>query len=168
MSAVSLRPYLPPDAPLCAAIFRAAIETAGIEDYSEEQCAAWAASANDAAAFAKRLSEALTLIAVIGGAPAGFASLKGADIIDMLYVDPAHARGGVATALIDALCRIAQARGAKRISCDASDTARACFERLGFAPQRRNLVQVDDQWLANTTMTKALDESVPEPNPTRH
>ncbi len=155
MSAVSLRPCLPADAERCAAIFRASVEGLAIEDYSADQCAAWAARADDPD-FPKRLAGALTLMALFDGEPAGFASLKGADTIDMLYVDPDFARRGVATALLDALARLAAARGAKTLTSDVSDTARPLFERHGFQAQRRSIVQLDDEWLANTTMTKRL------------
>ena len=74
----------------------------------------------------------LTLLAVIDGAVAGFASLKGADEIDMLFVDPEFARQGVGRTLIDALTRLAQARGAKRLTVEASDVAKPLFERQGF------------------------------------
>jgi putative acetyltransferase len=68
--------------------------------------------------------------------------------------------------LIEALTKLAQARGAKRLTVDASDGARPLFERQGFTAQRRNLVRVGDQWLANTTMAKTLSaDSTP---PTRH
>lgn len=168
MSAVSLRPYLPSDAPHCAAIFRASVEELASEDYSNDQCAVWAARADDSAAFAKRLAGALTLIALYDGEPAGFASLAGADVIDMVYVDPAFARRGVATALVDALVRLAAARGAKALTAEVSDTARPLFNRQGFEPQRRNLVQLDDEWLANTTMTKRLAPPADAGKPARH
>ena len=167
MSAVSLRPYLAADAERCAAIFRASVEESASEDYSAEQCAAWAARADDPG-FANRLAGALTLIALVDGEPAGFASLKGADAIDMLYVDPAFARRGVATALVDALVRLAAARGAKTMASDVSDTARPLFERQGFQAERRNLVQLDDEWLANTTMTKRLAPPDDAIKPARH
>jgi putative acetyltransferase len=168
MSAVSLRPYLPADAEHCAAIFRASVEELASEDYSNDQCAAWAARADDSAAFAKRLAEALTLIALYDGELAGFASLKGADVIDMVFVDPAVARRGVATALVDALVRLAAARGAKTLTAEVSDTAKPLFERQGFVAQRRNLVQLDDEWLANTTMTKRLAPPGDADVPARH
>jgi putative acetyltransferase len=167
MSAVSLRPYLPADAERCAAIFRSSVEELAIEDYSAEQCAAWAARA-DEPDFPKRLAGALTLMALVDGEPAGFASLKGAEEIDMLYVDPNFARRGVATALLDAFVRLAAARGAKTLASDVSDTARPLFERQGFQGQRRNLVQLDDEWLANTTMTKRLAPPAGANEPVRH
>ena len=168
MSAVSLRPYLPADAERCAAIFRSSVEELASEDYSADQCAAWAALADDSAAFAKRLAATLTLMALVDGEPVGFASLKGAETIDMIYVDPEFARRGVATALLDAFVRLAVARGAKTLACEVSDTARPLFERQGFQAQRRNLVQLDDEWLANTTMTKRLAPSGDANEPARH
>lgn len=169
MSAIALRPYLPADAKRCAEIFRASIEELASEDYSADQCDAWAAEAGDPAGFASRLGKSLSLIAVIEGEAAGFASLLGADVLDLLYVDPRFARRGVGTALLDALARLAEARGAERLTSDVSDTARPLFERQGFVAQRRNLVQLNDQWLANTTMTKRLAAPRADaPSPTRH
>jgi putative acetyltransferase len=160
---------LPADADRCAEIFRASIEETASEDYSADQRNAWAATADDRAAFAARLAKALTLIALVEGEAAGFASLLGADVIDLIYVDPRFARRGLGAALIDALTRLAGARGATRLTSDVSDTARVLFERQGFTAQRRNLVQLDDQWLANTTMTKRLAATRAEaPSPTRH
>ena len=168
MSAISLRPYLPADASLCADIFRASVEVSASDDYSDEQRDAWAARADDKAAFGARLAGALTLVALIDGEPVGFASLRGESEIDMLYVDPRFGRSGVGSALIDALTRLAGARGAGQLTSDASDTARPLFERHGFVAQRRNLVQIDDQWLANTTVTKRLAAPNETRAPTRH
>jgi putative acetyltransferase len=170
MSAIALRPFLPSDARRCVEIFRASIEELASEDYDEDQREAWSAKADDPAAFAERLSESLTLIASLDGASVGFASLKGLAVLDMLYVDPAFARRGVGSALIDALVRIAQARGVEKLSADASDSARPLFERNGFVAQRRNLVAVGDQWLGNTTMTRTFVKpaAAPPPTTTRH
>ena len=166
MSAVSLRPYLPTDTRRCAEIFRSSIEELTADDYDEEQREAWASRADDEQAFGARLKEALTLLAMIDGAVAGFASLKGADQIDMLFVDPEFARQGAGRTLVEALTKLAQARGAKRLTVEASDVAKPLFERQGFTSEQRNLVRVGDQWLANTTMTKTrAGDSTP---PTRH
>ena len=164
---VALRPYLPADAKRCAEIFRISVEELAAEDYNEEQREAWASRADDEKAFSARLAEALTLLATIDGTIAGFASLKGPDEIDMLFVDPEFARQGVGRTLVDALMKLASARGAKRITAEASDVAKPLFERLGFAAQQRNLARIGDQWLANTTMAKTLGASA-APLPTRH
>jgi len=166
MSAIAFRPYLPADGARCAAIFRDAIEFSAVDDYDDDQRAAWAARADDEAAFGAKLAAQLTIVATLEGFVVAFASLKGADEVDMLYVDPAAGRQGVGAALIDALTRLARSRGAKRLTAEASDVSRPVFERLKFTAERRSLVQLDDQWLAHTTMTKTLgDDPAPQ---TRH
>jgi putative acetyltransferase len=155
-SAAALRPFLAADAPVLAEIFRGSIEELTGEDYSTAQQEAWASAADDEAEFANRLAGALTLVATVEGQPVGFASLKGGDEVDMLYVHPEAAGQGVATMLYGALEKLAQARGATRVTTHASDTALPFFERRGFQAQRRNTVVRAGEWLANTTMEKRL------------
>lgn len=161
---LALRPMLPADIPLLAEIFRASVEEIAAEDYSDSQIEAWLEAADDEAAFGKRLSDQLTLLATVDGAPVGFASLKGADVIDMLYVHPAAAGQGAATMLVQALEKLAGARGAKKLTVEASDTAHDFFSRRGYAAKSRNTVLCGEEWLANTTMEKLLggDHAVAE------
>jgi putative acetyltransferase len=154
-----LRPFLPADAPILAAIFVAAIEELTGDDYSEAQQQAWAAVAEDEATFGKRLAGQLTLIATLQNSPVGFVSLKGADHIDLLYVHPGVAGQGVATMLVDALEKLAGARGAKSLTVEASDTAEPLFRKRGYVAMQRNTVTINGEWLANTTMQKTLAEN---------
>ena len=156
MPTPALRPMLPADIPVLAAIFVASIEELTGDDYSEAQQIAWAGTADDEEKFGARLAGELTLVATLQGAPVGFASLKGADHIDMLYVHPSAVGQGVATTLCDALEKLAGARGAKALTVEASDTAQQFFAKRGYASTQRNSVTVGDEWLANTTMTKTL------------
>jgi putative acetyltransferase len=155
----ALRPFLPADIPILAAIFAAAIEELTGDDYSEAQQEAWAAAADDEDAFGKKLASELTLIATLQNSPVGFASLKGKDHIDMLYVHPSVAGQGVATMLCDALEKLAGSRGAKSLTVDASDNAQEFFRKRGYAPRQRNTVTINGEWLANTTMQKTLADS---------
>jgi putative acetyltransferase len=154
-----LRPFLPDDAPLLAEIFRSAIEELTGEDYGQAQQEAWAATVDDEAAFGKRLASMLTLVATLGGRPVGFAALKGADEIEMLYVDPATGRRGVATLLVDALEKLAGARGAGKLKVVASDNAEPFFAARRYVPQQRMTRMLGDQWLGATLMDKALPAS---------
>ena len=90
-----LRPFLPDDVPLLAAIFTASIEQLTGDDYSEAQQQAWASAADDEEGFGKRLAGELTLIATLQNSPVGFTSLKGANHVDMLYVHPGAASASV-------------------------------------------------------------------------
>jgi putative acetyltransferase len=151
-----LRPYLPQDAEVLAEIFRASIEELTEEDYSPAQQQAWASAADDEEKFAARLADNLTLIATLEGTPVGFITLKDNRSIELLYVHPAVARHGVGGMLVEAVEKLAAARGASHLVVDASDSAREFFERRGFAPEQRNSVSVGDEWLTNTTMKKRL------------
>jgi putative acetyltransferase len=150
-----LRPFLPADVPLLAAIFVASIEELTGDDYNEAQQEAWMSAAEDEE-FGKRLAADLTLIATLEGSPVGFASLRGNDHIRMLYVHPAVSGQGIATMLIDALEKLAGGRGATSLSVDASDNAQGFFAKRGYIAQQRNSVTINDEWLANTTMKKTL------------
>ena len=153
----ALRPYLAEDAPLLADIFRESIAELTAQDYSPSQQDAWAATADDAEAFANKLAGALTLVATMDGtSPVGFIALQGKEQIDMLYVHPAVAGQGIGAMLCDAIERLAAARGAARLTVDASDTTAPFFEKRGFSAQQRNTVTRGDEWLANTTMEKKL------------
>jgi putative acetyltransferase len=154
----SLRPYLAADLPLLSEIRFAAIEELTVDDYDEAQRRAWAAAADDDEAFARTLEKGLTLIALIGGGPVGFISLQEGGLIDQLYVHPAVARTGVASALVDAIEKLAAARGTATLVTNASDTAKPLFDARGYQAVNRNTIEIDGIWLGNTRMTKALPQ----------
>jgi putative acetyltransferase len=151
-----LRPFLSEDTPVLASIFAAAIEQLTDDDYSEAQQEAWASIVDDEDEFGKRLGSQLTLIATLENSPVGFASLKGADHIDMVYVHPGAGGQGVASMLVEALEKLAGGRGAKSLTVDASDNALEFFSKRGYVAKQRNTVTVNGEWLANTTMQKPL------------
>jgi putative acetyltransferase len=157
----ALRPFLPADTPVLATIFVAAIQELTGDDYGEAQQEAWASAADDEEAFGKRLAGELTLIATLQNSPVGFASLKGADHIEMLYVHPSAVGQGVGAMLCDALEKLAGARGAKILTVDVSDNAQDFFLKRGYVGMQRNTVTINGEWLANTTMQKTLAEAAP-------
>jgi len=154
----ALRPFLVEDTPVLAAILAASVEELTGDDYSEAQQQAWASVADDEGQFGKRLASQLTLVATLQKSPVGFAALKGADQIDLLYVHPGAARQGVASMLVEALEKLAGGRGAKSLTVDASDNAQEFFSKRGYIAKQRNTVTVNGEWLANTTMQKTLTD----------
>jgi putative acetyltransferase len=157
----ALRPFLAADTPVVAAIFVAAIQELTGDDYGEAQQEAWASVADDEEQFGRKLAGELTLIATLQNSPVGFASLKGADHIEMLYVHPSAAGQGVGAMLCDALEKLAAARGAKALTVDVSDNAQDFFLKRGYVGKQRNTVTINGEWLANTTMQKALADAAP-------
>ncbi len=159
---LGLRPFLSSDTPVLAAIFAASVAELTGDDYSEAQQEAWASAVDDEEKFGKRLAAELTLVATLQNSPVGFAALKGPDHIDMLYVHPSSVGQGVASMLCDALEKLAGGRGAKNLTVDASDNAMEFFLKRGYVAMQRNTVTVNGEWLANTTMQKALaDDAAP-------
>ena len=71
---IGLRPYLPQDAAVLAAIFRASVEELTEDDYSPAQQEAWA-SVSDEEDFGEKLGKNLTLIATFDGSAVGFSCL---------------------------------------------------------------------------------------------
>ena len=157
----ALRPFLAVDTPVVAAIFVAAIQELTGDDYGEAQQEAWASAADDEEHFGKKLAGELTLIATLQNSPVGFASLKGADHIEMLYVHPSAVGQGIGAMLCDALEKLAGARGVKALTVDVSDNAQEFFLKRGYVGMQRNTVTINGEWLANTTMQKTLAEAAP-------
>jgi putative acetyltransferase len=162
----ALRPFLATDTPVLAAIFAVSIEELTGDDYSEAQQEAWASAVEDEEKFGERLASELTLVATLQNSPVGFAALKGPDHIDMLYVHPSAVGQGVASMLCDALEKLAGGRGAKNLTVDASDNAMEFFLKRGYVAMQRNTVTVNGEWLANTTMQKALADNAAPGVPT--
>ncbi|MBW8618972.1 MAG: GNAT family N-acetyltransferase [Hyphomicrobiales bacterium] len=160
-SAPALRPLLPKDIPFLLRITRASIEQLAQDEYSPGQIEAWVASFEDQASFTARVTAGLTLIATLDGFPAGYAMLKGQDEIDLLYVAPGVVRRGVASALIEALEKLAVARGATKLTVKASDVARPFFSARGYEPQSRNTVPLGEEWLGYTVMMKSFGAQAP-------
>lgn len=152
----ALRPFMAADTMALRDLFAQSIEELTAGEYDDDQRLAWAASAADADEFREFLAGMLTLVVRIEGEYAGFGSLKDNNHLEMLFVHPYYAGQGVGTTIADALERLAAARGAKAMTVAASDTAQPFFKARGYVVTQRNTLMVDDQWLANTTMTKKL------------
>ena len=112
-----------------------AIEISAADDYDDDQRAAWASRADDEDAFDARLAGQLTIVATLEGLVVAFASLKGADQLDMLYVDPAGGRQGVGAALVDALVRLPRRAAPSASTAEASDVSKPLFERMKFVAE---------------------------------
>jgi putative acetyltransferase len=151
-----VRPFLVGDTPALRELFAQSVDGLCQEDYDEDQRIAWISRVEDAGAFAKQLGGMVTLVVMIDGDYAGFASLKDNAILEMLYVSPHYVGEGVGTSLVETMERLAKARGAKDLTVNSSETAVMFFEARGYIASSRNLVPIDDQWLSNTTLVKTL------------
>ena len=156
-----LRPFLPADTPALQDLFAQSIAELTTDSYDDEQRTAWIETAEDAAKFGARLAAGVTLVVGAAGRYQGFATLQDNTLLDLVYVHPHFASQGVGATLVDALERIAAARGATAITTDASDTALPFFEKRGYIATQRNTRNLGGVWLTNTTMKKQLAPLAP-------
>jgi putative acetyltransferase len=154
---ISLRPCLPADTELLAILMQASIEELCVDDYTEDQRVAWCATAEDHAAFGKLLASNLTLVALDDESdPVGFAVLVKNRSVTHLFVHPDLIGMGIGRTLMEAMTKLALARGGDTLVSDATDNAKGFFEKLGFEATARNTIHYGDEWLGATTMEKPL------------
>jgi len=112
----------------------------GPSGYDVPQVEAWAAFTDDAGAFGAFVLGNRTWVAVDDGTPAGFAGLGEEGYVASLYVDPAFARRGVASALLRHLLQTGRREGVARFRAAASRVSLPVFQRFGFRVVREEVV----------------------------
>ncbi|MGR2751890.1 GNAT family N-acetyltransferase [Agromyces arachidis] len=152
-----LRPYAPGDAAPTLAVFQRAVQTTAARDHTPAQLAAWAPADLDLDEWDARRGARQTVVAIDDGRIVGFTDVDDSGYVDMMYVDPAAIRRGVASALLAWAIDQAVAAGADAVRTHASITARPFFETHGFSVDEvrhpvRNGVEFE-----NYAMSRRLD-----------
>ena len=129
---LELRPYTAADCAAVLQLFRSTVHSVNCKDYTALQCQAWASEEIDSAAWNASLLAHHTLVAHIGSEIIGFADIDGG-YLDRLYVHKNFQRQGVATALADTLEQHAVQSEHRILTVHASITAKAFFEKRGYA-----------------------------------
>jgi putative acetyltransferase len=156
---MELRAYRDEDCGATRTVFERAVRLTASGDYSDEQVEAWAPadfSALDLTAWGVERAGARTVVAADGDEVLGFSDLVDGRVLDMLYVDPAAGRRGIATALLAQIVSLAQDAGAPEIETHASLTAGPFFERHGFAVIEQRTVHVRGVSMTNFRMRRSL------------
>lgn len=153
---IRLREGTAADAAALAALFTASVQQLGASHYTPEQRTAWTGPAPDIEAWRQRLAALSVLVAERDGEVAGFIGFEADGYVDLLFTAPAHARRGVASALLDAAEARLRAAGVARMDTHASLVARPVFERHGFAVVARETVVRAGIGLDRFVMRKAL------------
>lgn len=142
-----------------AQVFRDAIVVTAADAYSPEQRLAWAASADDLAAFAALIEEGWVRIAVDDEGIVGFAQINMPGHIAMLYTAPRAARQGVACLLMEDMLVLAEAMGAEELTAESSIVARPLFEYFGFIDQGVETVECNGISLARHRMQRSMKQA---------
>ncbi|KRC32347.1 GNAT family N-acetyltransferase [Oerskovia sp. Root22] len=151
-----LRAYDESDAEATLRVFLRAVRVTASKDYSPEQIAAWGSDDISLDVWAVKRLQTDTVVAVEGDEVLGFSDVDDRGYVDMMFVDPAVTRRGVASALLDHVTRTARARGAVELTTYASLTARPFFEKHGFVVVEERQPVLRGVSLTNFRMRKPL------------
>ncbi len=137
--AYAIRPYADGDAPALSLVTLAAIATIGPREYSQEQVAAWSARHIQPERIAGRVAagDVVFVAADLDDNPVAYVLMESDGHVDMLYNHPDHTRKGLAGRLLMEVENKARMLGLNRLYTEASETARAAFERAGYAMGER-------------------------------
>lgn len=124
--------------------------------YDARQRLAWSAWGHEPRRAAQLLAQGETLLVTNNTQLLGFAQLLPVDCINMLYVDPAHGRQGVGTALVAEMEARAIHSGVAVLQTRASRASQPLFTRMGFTAGREEWVQAQGISLPRRLMVKLL------------
>jgi putative acetyltransferase len=151
-----LRAYDASDAEATLDVFLRAVRVTARADYTPDQVAAWASDDISVETWGAKRLLVDTVVAVEGDDVLGFSDVDDHGYIDMLFVDPAVTRRGVATALLRRVTEIAEAHGAVELTTHASLTARPFFTAHGFEVVEERRPVLRGVSLTNFRMRRAL------------
>lgn len=141
----TVREMTPDDVEAVLALHADAARAFGPRAYDDEQVAAWADKPDGVEPYVEALADEGSdqFVAECDGAVVGWGQLDheradDAGEVTAVYVDPAHARTGVGSALLTRLEDRARERGLRRLSLHASLNAVGFYERHGYRRQRRS------------------------------
>jgi len=156
-----IRGFQPDDADLLAELCRASIRELGSRRYSPEQVAAWHNRAPDSSDYLARVARGHRIfVSEADSEIAAYALLEPDGHLDRLFCHPRHAGKGHASALLAHAEKEALHSGLTRLHTEASEVARAVFERAGYLVDHRRDFDMNGVAIHNYAMSKVLDPQV--------
>lgn len=155
-NSINIRLFKPSDIQEIITLFRDAVHTININDYSPEQVAIWAPEEVDVARWQEKLMEHITYVAEIDSIIVGFADISREGYFDHLYVHKDYTGGRVAYRLFKQIEQTARDLGLTKITTDCSITAKKPAERMGFVVIKEQTVQRNGVSFINYAMEKKL------------
>jgi len=137
-----IRKYKPGDEKYLARIYHDAIYQLAANDYTQEQLDAWANPPLDIEdpKHKHRCEAKQPFVNVRDGRVVGFMELDPNGHIDCVYVDPAYARMGVVSEIMQEVKKEAKKLNIEKLYAEVSKTARSFFEHHDFVWIRDDVV----------------------------
>jgi putative acetyltransferase len=154
-----IRPALESDFGAVGRVFHDAIRQIARRDYTEEQVRAWSPGKLGATHWQRRTAKLEVKVAVLESVLAGFIGFSHRGHIDLLFVRPEFVRRGIATALLLEAERVLGQLNVGTAWTEASLTARAFFQTMGYSAVREQTVCCGGVELRNYRMEKVLTQS---------
>lgn len=155
MNSQTIRPFQASDMPALVQLFKNAVNTINIRDYSQEQVAIWSNSTD----WKNHLEKNVTLVAEMNGIIIGFTDMTQEGYLNHFYVhkDYVGAKGNyIALKLFKAIETEARNMGLSEIVTYCSITAKKPAERMGFIVLHKNTVTKNNVTFINYYMKKVL------------
>lgn len=131
-----VRPATPEDAPALAALQRRSVRFSFAGFYSDDVKDRFCRGITEDR-FQVGSGRPERVVAMGGGVPVGFGSLREDGQVAGIYVDPEAQGSGAGRVLLEAVEQLARSRGMKALELNATLNAVGFYERMGFAPSAR-------------------------------
>lgn len=131
-------------------------------DYNHKQIEAWISDTKNninKSYWQDVLTKQFVLIAQQDSKIVGFASLKNANHIDLLYVHKNYQRQGIANQLYSTIEFRTKQKHQSSLTSEVSKTAKPFFEKQNFSVVQKQIVRKNDVSLVNYKMIKSLDKN---------
>lgn len=138
-------------------LFQSTVFYVNSKDYTKEEVEDWA-SCGDSMEHWKELLLKNSYIAALDnwGNIIGFSSMNADGYLHSLFVHKDWQRKGVATLLLSEVEKMADEYGVRKISTEASITARPFFEKRGYRVVKEQKAKANRLYLTNFVMEKML------------
>lgn len=140
-------------------LFYNTVHHVNIQDYSEDQIAAWAPHDLDINIAIQKFREIDPFVVIKEGKIIAYADIQSDGYIDHFYCHHEYQGQGVGRALFETLEKEARQSGIEKLYSNVSKTAKPFFEAMGFSVEKEQVVKIADQTLKNYRMVRKYDNS---------
>ena len=135
-------------------LFYNTVHSVNIQDYNENQTAAWAPDDLDINIAIQKFREIDPFVVTKEGKIIGYADIQSDGYIDHFYCHHEFQGQGVGSRLFAALEKEARENGILEMYSNVSITARPFFEAMGFLVEKEQILQMGNQKLKNYRMVR--------------